>query len=139
MRSHGYFTLTLAAIFCLGTFLPVGTHAMGRPLAEAAPSDQQLASTDRARVRSLPVQPLGDASELSSSVADLPTADRRDCDGGRISLPRLSQLPRALCDAAVKAGSTAGGWRSPFGGRLPDDDRPHFSPTLVIEHVRLQI
>ena len=139
MRAPGYSTLTLAAIVSLGTVLTMGMHAADQPRSGVASSDPQAASTARANDASHPLQPLDNASELSSNVANLPTADRRDCEGGRLALPRLSQLPRALCDAAEEAGSAATPWRCTSGGRAADDDRPHFSPTLVIEHVRLQI
>ena len=138
MRAHGYFTLTLAAIVTLGMFLAAGMRASGQPFRASAPGDQPTASADRALDALRPLQPRGSASELSGNVADLPTADRRDCDAGGTVLPRLSQLPRALGDAADGASLAAVLWRCSAVGALPDD-RPHLSQTLVIEHVRLQI
>lgn len=129
MHALRHITFALALILCLGAFLSVASSQ----------NDEGLDSRDLSgRIDSHRPEASGSAPRITIDTADLPAADRRESDAGRLALPRLSQLPLLSWGADAERGTGVGDRRR-SSGAPPHDDRLLFSPSLVIQHVRLQV
>lgn len=130
MRPIGRFLLSLAVVICFAAVITVA----------ALQSEQSVVGLNLSDAPdSLHLELSHEAPLLALAPVDAHAADRRESTSRCLTLPRLSQLPRALCDAAavVSLLFSRVGWLS--GNRAPSDDRLRLSRSLVIQHVRLQV